>query len=170
MGKIVTTLMIIGAAMSTPLDAPSDQGADFPLQAPAFKAVAEMASPPTTSGAGDMRTAAAPEVPSSAPAPHRIVSAPSGARRLATMAMPADLGWTCNFRREDIARGVRVRLAVAVDAYGAPTSVTVLDPRNGFGEAARACAMTMRFLPARDSSGRPIAGTTAPFIVSFEGN
>jgi protein TonB len=60
-------------------------------------------------------------------------------------------------------------MAVAVDAEGAPISVTVLhDPGNGFGEVARACAMNMHFVPARDRTGRPTAGTTAPFAITFE--
>jgi hypothetical protein len=87
------------------------------------------------------------------------------------MAIPADLGWTCNFRREDVAHSAWVRMAVAVGADGTPTSVTVLqDPGDGLGEAARACAMTMHFLPARDGNGRAVAGMTAPFNVRFDGD
>jgi hypothetical protein len=60
-------------------------------------------------------------------------------------------------------------MAVAVAADGTPTSIALIgDPAEGLAEAARACAMNMRFLPARDGSGRPVAGTTAPFSVRFE--
>jgi protein TonB len=57
---------------------------------------------------------------------------------------------------------------VTVRPDGSAQSVKVLsDPGNGFGRAARTCALSQRFEAAFDRTGQAITGTTAPFTVRF---
>ncbi|MBX3204523.1 MAG: energy transducer TonB [Labilithrix sp.] len=63
---------------------------------------------------------------------------------------------------------VSVVIEVHVGADGRPERVDVLqDPGYGFGEAAKDCAMKMRYVPARGSDGEPIRSSTGPFKVRY---
>jgi protein TonB len=55
---------------------------------------------------------------------------------------------------------------VRVDGFAEAVSV-VSDPGQGFGAAARACALQQRYAPAEDHEGRPVVATTLPFRVRF---
>lgn len=112
---------------------------------------------------------AAPAVPSPAP----LASAPA-ARRPAedrsSRARVRGVDWGCSAlfpasaQRDD----AWVSVIVAVRADGTPEAVTVVsDPGEGFGAAARACALRQTFEPARDPDGAAIAGRTAPVRVHF---
>lgn len=62
----------------------------------------------------------------------------------------------------------QVTLVVTVRPDGSAQSVRVLaDPGHGFGAAARQCAMTKRYTPALDISGKPVSGATPPIRVTF---
>ncbi|MCS6899265.1 MAG: energy transducer TonB [Myxococcales bacterium] len=88
-------------------------------------------------------------------------------------ARPANTAWSCShlFPPEADAEGIdnaTVSIAVTVRPDGSVQSVKVLnDPGNGFGRAARTCALSQRFEPALDRSGQPTTATTAPFTVRF---
>ena len=88
-------------------------------------------------------------------------------------ARPANAAWSCShlFPPEADAEGIdnaTVSIAVTVRPDGSVQSVKVLsDPGNGFGRAARTCALSQRFEPAFDRSGQPTTATTAPFTVRF---
>jgi protein TonB len=61
---------------------------------------------------------------------------------------------------------VVIRVTVRLD--GRAERVDVLkDPGFGFGDAARACALTARFGPARDAAGRAIAAVSPSLNVHF---
>jgi protein TonB len=63
-------------------------------------------------------------------------------------------------------QSVVIRVKVRVD--GTATSARVVaDPGHGFGQAAVACALATRFLPARDQAGRPIEAESPPVRVRF---
>ncbi|MEM9693489.1 MAG: hypothetical protein AAGA56_13150, partial [Myxococcota bacterium] len=86
-------------------------------------------------------------------------------------ARPTARSWNCSQLFPPGAKGVNtalVTVVVQVGTNGRPRGVTVVaDPGNGFAAAARACAMGQSYQTALDKSGRPIAGTTAPFSVRF---
>jgi periplasmic protein TonB len=79
--------------------------------------------------------------------------------RRAAVAGPLD--WGCPFPQEADAAGrdeAVAALSILVSREGAAEAVTVLgDPGAGFGRAARSCALTRRYLPARDRQGNPVA-------------
>ena len=59
-------------------------------------------------------------------------------------------------------------IVARVRADGTAESVSVVrDPGQGFGRAARACAMRQRYAAAEDREGRAVIATTAPFRVRF---
>jgi protein TonB len=61
-----------------------------------------------------------------------------------------------------------VQVAVTVSADGKAMRVEVLsDPGQGFGAAARVCAMMRSYRPARDKAGRPVTSKTPPFRIRF---
>jgi outer membrane biosynthesis protein TonB len=85
---------------------------------------------------------------------------------------PSQAAWqSCGYPSEAQLDGVDfglVQLAVTVSAEGRAKSVTIMkDPGSGFGAHARNCALRLNFPTALDKSGKPIMGTTAPFIVRF---
>jgi hypothetical protein len=169
MAKWVAFLAIVGAAgFASPATALRDRPEALPRAAPMLAGDGSLALAMALQGEEEPADTASAFVPTPEPppAPRRV---PRPAAAPLVRPTPADLEWTCNYRREDVVPQAKVRMSVAVDAGGAPTFVTVLhDPGNGFAEVARACAMKMRFVPARDRSGRPMAGTTAPFTLTFE--
>lgn len=79
--------------------------------------------------------------------------------------------WTCAFPPEADAAKVDsavVTLIVVVSAAGAPLKVAVIqDPGNGFGRAARDCALARTYKAAVDDQGKPIAASTPPIKVRF---
>lgn len=79
--------------------------------------------------------------------------------------------WSCPWPAEADARQVdqeTVVLRVAVAADGRADRVDVVeDPGFGFGRAARQCALSTRFNPARDPGGAPIAALSPPIRVHF---
>jgi hypothetical protein len=55
-----------------------------------------------------------------------------------------------------------------VDAIGLPHNVQIShDPGFGFARAATRCAMSKRYVPARDAQGEPIAAWTPSFEIHF---
>ncbi len=101
------------------------------------------------------------------------VAAGSSARssRAAPPQLLGGAAWSCPFPAEADAAGVdsaAVTLLVTVDASGKPTGVSVVsDPGHGFGKAARGCALSQRYAPAKDDDGQPVAGTTPPLRIRF---
>lgn len=81
------------------------------------------------------------------------------------------LDGACFFPAEaDVAKidAAAVVLRVLVRADGSPELVqTIEEPGFGFGRAATRCAMTRRYVPARDIRGAAVRGWTAPFGVRF---
>jgi biopolymer transport protein ExbD len=80
--------------------------------------------------------------------------------------------WECPFPPDaDRAKidSAAVLLQATVSERGLAESVSVLsDPGNGFGDAARECALKQHFKPGRDADGKPSRTTTKPFRVRFE--
>jgi protein TonB len=83
----------------------------------------------------------------------------------------SDPAWVCPWPAEAEALAVDEELVlvqVRVASDGRAEQVTLLsDPGRGFGEAARACALGTRFLPALDAAGRPLRASSAPIRVRF---
>jgi periplasmic protein TonB len=85
-------------------------------------------------------------------------------------ARPQGGDWDCSsmFPSAATVDSATVLIVVRVRADGAPEGITVVsDPGQGFGPAARACAMRQRYAPAEDRDGRTVAASTAPFRVRF---
>jgi protein TonB len=79
--------------------------------------------------------------------------------------------WNCPFpAAADVAQIDRavVLVSVTLNTAGKPSRVNILrDPGYGFGAAARRCAYTKSYRPARDEQCRPIASTTPTIRVLF---
>ena len=85
-------------------------------------------------------------------------------------ARPMGSDWDCSllFPRGASTDSATVILVARVRPNGLAESVSVVsDPGQGFGAAARACAMRQRYAPGEDETGRAVAATTAPFRVRF---
>jgi protein TonB len=99
------------------------------------------------------------------------VSAPEPDVDLSRPPAPVAKSWSCPFPPEADRANIdfaRSRIAVTVGEDGRPRAVSVLsDPGNGFGRAARRCAMTQSYAFALDPAGRPRTATTAPITVTF---
>lgn len=92
------------------------------------------------------------------------------ARDLSKAARPVGDNWDCSalFPSSAGVDSATVVIVVRVSPKGAAESVSVVrDPGQGFGPAARACAMKQRYAAAEDRDGNPTAATTAPFRVRF---
>lgn len=92
------------------------------------------------------------------------------ARDLSKPARPAADSWDCSalFPSSAGVDTATVVIVVRVGARGAAESVSVVkEPGQGFGAAARACAMKQRYAAAEDREGNPVAATTSPFRVRF---
>jgi protein TonB len=63
-------------------------------------------------------------------------------------------------------QSVVIRIKVRVDGTAASARV-VSDPGHGFAQAAVACALSTRFVPARDRGGRPMEAESPPIRVRF---
>lgn len=79
--------------------------------------------------------------------------------------------WNCPFPPEADAAQVDQAVAtivVTVRPDGSPQSVSVTnDPGNGFGRAARTCALGRRYKSGLDRAGQPTTATTPPIRVRF---
>jgi protein TonB len=85
-------------------------------------------------------------------------------------ARPMGSDWDCKalFPASANVDTATVIIVARVRTDGTPESVSVVsDPGQGFGPAARACAMRQRYAAAEDRDGRSIAASTAPFRVRF---
>lgn len=86
--------------------------------------------------------------------------------------LPQGTSWNCDFPPEADAEQINhavVRLVVIVGPDGSPKSVNIVeDPGYGFGRLARRCALSKKYEPSLDASGKPIAGATPPFRVRFQ--
>ena len=59
-------------------------------------------------------------------------------------------------------------VVVTVRPDGSPQSVKVVsDPGNGFGRAARTCALGRRYQTGLDRAGQPTTAATPPIRVKF---
>jgi protein TonB len=95
--------------------------------------------------------------PSGSAAP--VLAGPDRARK---PALAGDHEWTCPFPPEADSAGIDVAvvaLRVEVTAAGGVRSVSIQsDPGHGFGDAARRCALTRRWMPALDRDGNVVDG------------
>lgn len=111
-----------------------------------------------TPGSGNVATAGGPAGPPAARSRARPVSLDQAA-------------WNCPWPAEADARQVdeeTVVLRVGVRSDGRAERVEVVsDPGFGFGAAARQCALTTRFEPARDPAGRATSALSPPIRVHF---
>lgn len=92
----------------------------------------------------------------------RALPAPAGLDRSRRLALAGGLDWRCAFPAEaddaDVDRGTAT-LRIAADARGGVREVVVLrDSGHGFGRAARNCAFSKTFVPARAPGGEAVAG------------
>ena len=99
---------------------------------------------------------------------------PGGPQGEGSLARPVRLparNWHCPWPEEAEMLGITeqtVVLRVMVDATGRSRTVSVLvDPGHGFGTAAKQCATTAQFEPARDVRGEPYAATSPAIRVRF---
>lgn len=79
--------------------------------------------------------------------------------------------WNCPFPPEADAAQVdqaTATIVVTVRPDGSPQSVSVTnDPGNGFGRAARTCALGRKYKAGLDKAGQPTTATTPPIRVRF---
>jgi protein TonB len=79
--------------------------------------------------------------------------------------------WNCPFPPEADAAQIDQAVAVVVVTVrpdGTPQSVKVVtDPGNGFGRAARTCALGRRYKPGLDRAGQPTTSASPPIRVRF---
>jgi protein TonB len=84
---------------------------------------------------------------------------------------PARHDWSCPWPEEEQSSDLfdaRVIVRVAVSQTGRAEQVDVLNsPKDSFAQAARACARSEPFRPARNEAGHEVAGLTPPFAVHF---
>ncbi|MDX9720449.1 MAG: hypothetical protein RBU37_06870 [Myxococcota bacterium] len=112
-----------------------------------------------------------PPLPAPEPAP---VTEPPKAKPRKSKAQPVGLPsaqWSCPW--PSLGEGGPdkrvVIIRVHTDAAGVVQRVDILrDPGDGFGDAARQCALASTFTPALDDDGQPKAAKSAPIRVRFE--
>lgn len=92
----------------------------------------------------------------------------SRAQPAALRSRSPDCGWPEEAEDSDLEEAF-VTMRIALDAAGAVTGVELLsDPGYGFGRRMQWCARArMKFEPARDAAGNPVAGSTPPLRVRF---
>jgi protein TonB len=152
--------------MTAPVDANANAVADFTMVQGASDAYAGGVTSSAGTSKGPVQGAAADAGPAAA-TPSR---AQPGAADLSQPPKPEGSDWDCSalFPAQATVNFAQVMLAVRVGPDGRARSVSVLsDPGEGFGAAARACALRQRYRPALDRSGSPVAAQTAPFRVRF---
>lgn len=96
---------------------------------------------------------------------------PSGPDRTKPAGLVGNSNWDCPFPPEADAEQIDqavVTIMVTVRPDGSAQAVKVVsDPGNGFGRAARVCALSRRYTPQLDREGSPTLGTTPPINVRF---
>jgi periplasmic protein TonB len=125
-----------------------------------------------SSANGTSKSAVAAIAQRPAPPAARRVPPPPPEPDLSRPALPAGArNWNCGFPPEADAEQINhavVTLFVKVGPNGVPLGAVVMsDPGNGFGRAARQCAMEKTYQAALNRSGQPITAKTPPFIVNF---
>jgi hypothetical protein len=76
--------------------------------------------------------------------------------------------WDCPFPASSTKGEANVLVVVHVEPDGKPVSADVLeDPGNGFGEAAKKCALEKAYVAAHDVNGQPVRAATFPFYIHF---
>lgn len=101
-----------------------------------------------------------------------VGSARGGGPTLAHGVRLAAESWDCPWPSDaralhDREREVRIRVVVRAD--GSPASVDVIsDPGHGFAEAARSCALGMKYTAAIGSSGQPVEARSPLIRVLFK--
>lgn len=112
-------------------------------------------------GKGDKPVAAPPPGPPTPPPVDK--SAPA--------TLVGSKSWNCPFPPEADAAGkdsATVQLVVTVGSSGNAQSVKLIaDPGNGFGRAARSCALARKYKAGLDRDGNPTTATTPPITVRF---
>lgn len=132
--------------------------AEGTAKAPTYNPNAKVGGVPGGTGTGPVR----PPPPPPPPTPDR--SRPPG--------LAGGTSWNhCPFPPEADAEQIdqaRVVIAVTVRPDGTVQSVKVVrDPGHGFGRAARICALTKRFTPGLDRSGRPTTSVIPAIRILF---
>lgn len=96
---------------------------------------------------------------------------PTGPDRSRQASFSGSSSWNCPFPPEADAEDINlayVTIAVTVRPDGSPLSVKVVsDPGNGFGRAARLCALQRKYSPGLDRDGNPITSTIPAIKVKF---
>lgn len=144
-------IVIVHADMQAPLGTMIDITRDVRAEgALVAYAVSPAQPPPVASGMMGGVMGNALESPRNAP--------PSGARPKPRPKAFDACAFPAQALKEDIDEAAVV-IRVNVDATGKPTAVTVVsDPGHGFGAAATSCARKASFDPAKDVSGKSVAG------------
>lgn len=77
--------------------------------------------------------------------------------------------WDCPFPANAGPKtDANVLVVVHVEPDGKPVSADVLeDPGNGFGDAAKKCALEKAYVAAHDVNGQPVRAATFPFYIHF---
>lgn len=79
--------------------------------------------------------------------------------------------WDCPFPAGAAKADAQVLLVVHVEPDGKPVSADVMeDPGNGFGDAAKKCALDKAYVAAHDVNGQPVRAATFPFYIHFVAN
>ena len=91
--------------------------------------------------------------------------------RSAPATLVGSKSWNCPFPPEADAAGkdnATVQLVVTVGANGSAEGVKLIaDPGNGFGRAARSCALARKYKSGLDRDGNPTRTSTPPITVRF---
>lgn len=76
--------------------------------------------------------------------------------------------WDCPFPAGATKADANVLVVVHVEPDGKPVSADVLeDPGEGFGDAAKKCALEKAYVAAHDVNGQPVRAATFPFYIHF---
>lgn len=111
-------------------------------------------SDPTAKAAG--AAAAVPSGPATGPTPPPRATLTPGTK------------WDCPFPASATKADANVLVVVHVEPDGKPVSADVLeDPGNGFGDAAKKCALEKAYVAAHDVNGQPVRAATFPFYIHF---
>jgi protein TonB len=118
---------------------------------------------------GTSATRVAPQAPR-ATSDHAAPAAGPGSSKARTVQLP-DSGFRCSWPQSAVAEDIYEQFVVLradVRADGTAERVTIIDdPGHGFGAAAVKCALSTRFMPARNERGEPIRALSPPIRVRF---
>ena len=103
--------------------------------------------------------------------PKTLPPTPPPPDRSAPATLVGSKSWNCPFPPEADAAGkdsATVQLVVTVASSGSASAVKLIaDPGNGFGRAARSCALARKYKAGLDRDGNPTTATTPPITVRF---